>query len=219
MRPRAAVYLRSSPQRIKELARKGASPLDLAELEKNAAVRLVGQRRWILAETFLDTTKKPRRHETKKRPGLDQLVEGARAREFDIVVVESLDVAFGSLHELVVLVDLLRCYDVHFVSASDEVVDTTKVSGELLHELARVFVGFEQTVRLGRQRLGLEFARSRKRVGRPRTKFPLERALQLRAAGVSLRSIAGRLGVAKSVVERAFARELERELVPKPPIH
>lgn len=63
-----------------------------------------------------------------------------------------------------------------------------------------------------RTKAGLEQARRRgAKIGRPRTRFDVERARELRTEGRSLRAVAKELGVSYATLCRALAHDDERE--------
>jgi putative DNA-invertase from lambdoid prophage Rac len=58
-----------------------------------------------------------------------------------------------------------------------------------------------------RTKAGLDAARRRgAKIGRPRRRFDVERARELRASGMSLRNVAAEVGVPQATLMRALAR-------------
>jgi DNA invertase Pin-like site-specific DNA recombinase len=196
------------------------SPADVGYTEQGDAIELVRSRGWDLVTTYTDPTNRDR--DVRKRPGVTSALRGAIARSYDVLVVSSIDRMFGTLHELVIVLEVLREHGVAFVSARDAGLDTTHgESARVLHELVGTFATFEQVIRKARLTLGLTRARragvriGRPPLGRPRTGLPMKKVRALRAAGASWRAIERELGVARSVLHRALRKEAE--IVPKSP--
>jgi DNA invertase Pin-like site-specific DNA recombinase len=170
--------------------------------------------------TYADPTSRDR--DVRKRPGITAALRGALARSYDVLVVSSIDCMFGTLHEFVIVVEVLRGNGVAFASARDPVLDTTiGANARVLHELVQTFATFEQVVHKARTTLGLSRARragariGRPPLGRPRTDLPMKKVRAMRAAGASWRAIERELGIAHSVLHRALRKETE--VVPKSP--
>lgn len=193
MKLRAALYLRGRPD-------------DVSYAAQDDAHDLVQHRRWNLVDTFVDDESDSERH---RRRGLHAMLDAVRAKRLDVVAVSSIHRIVGSLHELVVLVDLLRSYECGFASAREPTFDTAGRAGPMFLEVIDACAGFERDVKVGRGRLGLELARRRgTHIGRPQASFSVARARAMRESGQSLAAIAKALGTSKTAVHR--------RLVPKP---
>ncbi len=77
------------------------------------------------------------------RPALNQLLEDARARKFDLVLVYKLDRFSRRLKDLLNLLDELENLDIEFKSAT-EPYDTTSSSGKLMLQQLGSFAEFER---------------------------------------------------------------------------
>jgi putative DNA-invertase from lambdoid prophage Rac len=142
----------------------------------------------------------------KKRVVLDRLMEDARRRQFDVVLVWKLDRFARSLRQLLDNVNLLDGYGIRFICLTQG-LDTDKnnpTSRLLLHIIGAV-AEFERD--LIRERVGSgmrEAARQGKHVGRPKPIWDRMRAVQLHEKGFSFRQIAGKLKKPESSVRRAI---------------
>ena len=133
----------------------------------------------------------------------EKLIEAARRREIDLVLVWRLDRWGRSLVDLVNTLQELNALDVGFVSLS-EALDLTTPSGRALAGMLAVFAEFERDILRDRVKAGIDQARKDgKPHGRPMTAGKLLPEMkQLRKGGLSKREIAKRLGVSRTSVIR-----------------
>jgi DNA invertase Pin-like site-specific DNA recombinase len=132
------------------------------------------------------------------------MMEAARKRRFDILVVYRADRLFRSLRELIITLDELAALGVGFVSVN-EPFDTTTPSGRLLVQLVGAFGEFERSVLIERTKSGLDAARRRGvKLGRRKVDVDLAKAKQLRAQGLSYRDVARAMGVKLATLHRAL---------------
>jgi DNA invertase Pin-like site-specific DNA recombinase len=135
-----------------------------------------------------------------------KLLDAARRRDIDVVVVWRLDRWGRSMADLVITLEELRDLNVGFVSLT-EALDLTTPSGRAMAGLLAVFAEFEREILRERVRAGLAHARQNgKRLGRPPT--PALNAKQVRilfSAGVSKAAIARRLEIGRTSVRRILA--------------
>ena len=137
------------------------------------------------------------------RPQREKLIEAARRREIDLVLVWRLDRWGRSLLDLVNTLQELNALDVGFVSLS-EALDLTTPSGRALAGMLAVFAEFERDILRDRVKAGIDQARKDgKPHGRPMTAGKrVPEMKQLRQEGRSYREIAQRLGVSHASVIR-----------------
>lgn len=187
---RVAIYVRVSTADKQDCA------MQLADLTEYAKAR-----GWEVAETYED---KGFSGKNTNRPKLKQMLLGANARKFDIVLVWKLDRFARSLGDLIGMIQNLSEVGVEFVSLKDN-LDLSTSQGRLLLHLLGAFAQFERDIIVSRVRAGLEHAKARgQRLGRPQVRN--DEAIRLmRAKGLSLRQIAKRLGVSKSSVQNSLA--------------
>ena len=137
------------------------------------------------------------------RPQRETLIEAARRREIDCVLVWRLDRWGRSLVDLVNTLQELTALDVGFVSLS-EALDLTTSSGRALAGMLAVFAEFERDILRDRVKAGIDQARKDgKPHGRPITVGKLVPEMKrLRREGLSHREIAQRLEVSHASVIR-----------------
>lgn len=134
------------------------------------------------------------------------LLDAARRRDIDVVVVWRLDRWGRSMADLVTTLQELRDLDVGFVSLT-EALDLTTPSGRAMAGLLAVFAEFEREILRERVRAGLAHAReSGKRLGRPPTAaLNTNKVRKLFRAGVSKAAIARQLRIGRTSVRRILA--------------
>ena len=132
-----------------------------------------------------------------------KLLDAARRRDIDVVVVWRLDRWGRSMADLVTTLQELRDLDVGFVSLT-EALDLTTPSGRAMAGLLAVFAEFEREILRERVRAGLAHARENgTRLGRPPTAaLNAKHIRRLFYAGVSKAAIARLLQIGRTSVRR-----------------
>jgi putative DNA-invertase from lambdoid prophage Rac len=133
----------------------------------------------------------------------EQLLDAARRREIDVVLVWRLDRWGRSLPDLVTTLEELNHLGVGFVSLT-EALDLTTPMGRAMAGLLSVFAAFEHDVLRERVRAGLAEARLKgKRLGRPASAgVHASEIRKLHRSGVSKAEIARRLNIGRTSVRR-----------------
>jgi putative DNA-invertase from lambdoid prophage Rac len=144
----------------------------------------------------------------------ERLLESARRREIDVVLVWRLDRWGRSLVDLVVTLKELAELGVAFVSLT-EALDLTTSTGRAMVGLLSVFAAFEHDILRERIRAGIAEARLQGRhLGRPVTVGKQSGQIRkLHRAGVSKAEIARRLDIGRTSVRRILALQTRRELL------
>jgi DNA invertase Pin-like site-specific DNA recombinase len=140
------------------------------------------------------------------REAREELLEAARRREIDVVLVWRLDRWGRSVTGLLVTLQELEHLGVGFVSLT-EALDLTTPVGRAMAGLLAIFAEFEREILRERTRAGLAHARQNgKRLGRPMTAGLQASAIRkLHRAGASKSEIARRLSVGRTSVRRILA--------------
>ena len=133
----------------------------------------------------------------------ERLMQAARRRELDAIVVWRLDRWGRSLADLVHTLQELHELGVSFISLS-EALDFTTPTGRAMAGMLAVFAEFERGILRERVKAGIAEARRRgTRHGRPPTvAHQAEAVQQLYAEGLSKSAIARRLGIGRTSVRR-----------------
>jgi putative DNA-invertase from lambdoid prophage Rac len=141
----------------------------------------------------------------------EKLLEAARRREIDVVLVWRLDRWGRSVTDLLATLQELEHLSVGFVSLT-EALDLTTPSGRAMAGLLAVFAEFEREILRERVRAGLADARRNgQRLGRPMTAgLQADKVRKLHRAGVSKVEIARRLEIGRTSVRRILAEPMSR---------
>jgi DNA invertase Pin-like site-specific DNA recombinase len=133
----------------------------------------------------------------------EKLLEAARRREIDAVLVWRLDRWGRSVADLLATLQELDHLGVGFVSLT-EALDLTTPAGRAMAALLAVFAEFEREILRERIRAGLAHARRNgTRLGRPQTAaLQTGQVRKLYRAGVSKAEIARRLQIGRTSVRR-----------------
>jgi DNA invertase Pin-like site-specific DNA recombinase len=142
-----------------------------------------------------------------QRQRREKLIEAARRREIDVVLVWRLDRWGRSVTDLLATLQELEHLGVGFVSLT-EALDLTTPAGRAMAALLAVFASFEREILGERVRAGLAHARQNgKRLGRPLTAaLHADQVRKLRRAGISKSEIARRLNIGRTSVRRILDR-------------
>lgn len=141
-----------------------------------------------------------------RRPQLDRLMEDARKRRIDGILVWKLDRFGRSLKSLVNTLEELRSLGIQFVSYTEN-LDFSTPAGRAMANLIGVFAEFERDLIRERVKAGIQNARCKgKRLGRcPKINEGLLRTIRdMRDRRMSLRDISRELGVSKSLVHKSL---------------
>jgi len=140
---------------------------------------------------------------TSERKLREKLLDAARRREIDVVLVWRLDRWGRSVADLLATLQELEHLGVGFVSLT-EALDLTTPAGRAMAGLLAVFAEFEREILRERVRAGVAHARQNgKRLGRPITaRRHAAQVRKLHRTGISKSEIARRLQIARTSVRR-----------------
>lgn len=132
-----------------------------------------------------------------------KLIEAARRREIDVVLVWRLDRWGRTVTDLLATLQELGHLGVGFVSLT-EALDLTTPAGRAMAAMLAVFAEFEREVLRERVRAGLAHARQNgKTLGRPLTAgLNADKICKLYRSGISKSQIAGQLSIGRTSVRR-----------------
>jgi len=141
-----------------------------------------------------------------RREAREKLLDAARRREIDVVLVWRLDRWGRSVTDLLATLQELEHLGVGFVSLT-EALDLATPAGRAMAAMLAVFAAFEREVLQERTRAGLAHARQNgKRLGRPATAAAHASDIrQLYQNGISKAEIARRLAIGRTSVRRILA--------------
>src|SRR5258705_1438612 len=138
-----------------------------------------------------------------RREAREKLLEAARRRDIDVVLVWRLDRWGRSVTDLLATLQELEHLGVGFVSLT-EALDLTTPAGRAMAGLLAIFAEFEREILRERTRAGLAQARlNGQRLGRPLTAgLQAAEIRKLYQAGASKSEIARRLQIGRTSVRR-----------------
>ena len=139
----------------------------------------------------------------KERPKRDELLNHARRRQVDVIIVWKLDRWGRSVNDLFYTLNELNVLGVGFISLT-EALDLTTATGRAMAGLLSIFAEFEREILRERVKAGIAHARSKsKSHGRPATaKKQSNEILSMFNAGLSKSEISRKLGIGRTSVRR-----------------
>jgi DNA invertase Pin-like site-specific DNA recombinase len=138
------------------------------------------------------------------RPALDRLMDGARKRRFDCVLVWRFDRFARSTKHLLLALEEFRSLGIQFISYQEN-IDTTSPLGQALFTIVSAVAQLERDLIRERVCAGLRNARAKgKKFGRPRAQVDPASVAALRSEGLSWSQICQRLKLSKGTAQRAF---------------
>jgi DNA invertase Pin-like site-specific DNA recombinase len=139
------------------------------------------------------------------RPAFKEMLDEARRRKFDLLLVWKLDRLSRSLKDLITTLDELGHLGIDFISY-DNKIDTSSPTGKLVFQVIGAVAEFERNIISERVKAGLRNAqRNGKRLGRPPVPpITIEKAKALRSEGLSYRKIGKRLGISEGMVRKGL---------------
>lgn len=196
-RPNVALYARVSTS-------DGRQSLDnqLRELRRYAR----GQA-WRIASEFTDEISGTK----EKRPGLDDLLQAAACRPFEIVLAYDLSrMTRNGPASAFAMLERLKACGIEFWSYREEYFRTAGPAGPILIAIAAFLAEREREQIVGRINAGIARAKAAGvQFGRRRVVIDRARLADLRNEGKSLRECAHIMGRSKSAIERALAAPKE----------
>src|SRR6201997_5481623 len=182
---RAGLYARVSTNDQQTLA-----------MQNRAMQEYAARRGWMVALRVREVNSGVARREAREK-----LLEAARRREIDLVLVWRLDRWGRSVTDLLTTLQELEHLDVGFVSLT-EALDLTTPTGRAMAGVLAVFAEFEREILRERVRAGLAHARQNgKKLGRPITAgLHGEKVRKLHRAGISNSEIARRMQIGRTSV-------------------
>jgi DNA invertase Pin-like site-specific DNA recombinase len=144
-----------------------------------------------------------------RRPALDQLMEDARRRKFDVLMVWSIDRLARSTKHLLQTLDELNGLGIQFLSQR-EAIDTEGPLGRAIVVIVSAMAELERCVIIERVRAGMRRAKLEgRRIGRAPLNVNRVALLRDRERGLSLNQLAKAHRISKASVCRVLREEKE----------
>lgn len=130
------------------------------------------------------------------REQLEQLLDDAHKKKFDVILVWRFDRFARSTSFLIQRLEDFRQLGIDFISYQEN-IDTSTPTGKVMFTMISAFAEFEREIIRERVKAGLERARREgKKLGRPEiSEATKAKVLKLKEKGLSIREIAKRSGV------------------------
>jgi DNA invertase Pin-like site-specific DNA recombinase len=142
--PKVALYIRVSTEDQN------------TDMQLNELREYVTRRNWDIYQIYEDKISGG----SKSRPELDKLMEGAKKRKFDMVLVWKFDRFARSLKMLVVLLELFKELGIDFISYREN-IDTTTSMGRLIFHINSAYAEFERDIIRERVKSGVKAKRQK----------------------------------------------------------
>ena len=140
-----------------------------------------------------------------KRPALDMLMNDARKRRFDAVLVWRFDRFARSTKHLVTALEDFRHLGIDFISFQEN-IDTSSPMGKAMFTIVSAIAELEADIIRERVIAGIANARAKgKRWGRPSPDVDQEEVRRLRDGGLTIRAIAIQLNLKRSLVHKTLS--------------
>jgi DNA invertase Pin-like site-specific DNA recombinase len=147
------------------------------------------------------------------RPALSELMNDAKKRKFDVVLVWRFDRFARSTKHLVTALYEFRNLGIDFISYQEN-IDTSSPLGEAIFTIISAMSKLERDIIAERVKGGLRKARANgKRLGRPNSDVDINKIIECKEQGKSIREIANDLGIHRSKVERTLKLGVSKTLV------
>ncbi len=134
------------------------------------------------------------------RPALNELMDDAKKRKFDAVLVWRFDRFARSTRHLINALEEFKNLGIDFVSYQEN-IDTSSPLGSAIFTIISAVAQLERDIIAERVKAGLRRAKENGvTIGRPRLTVDRQEVLRLRAQGLSLRKIGETVGISKDSV-------------------
>jgi len=167
--------------------------------------RYVSERGWELFKEYCDNGISGTKD---SRPALDDMMNDARKRRFDVVLVWRFDRFARSTQHLILALSEFKNLGIDFVSFQEN-IDTSSPLGSAIFTIISAVAQLEKDIIAERVRAGLRRAKANgKTLGRPRkegTRLDVEAMRSLRSQGMSLQQIAVAQNTSKATVCRLLS--------------
>jgi len=137
-----------------------------------------------------------------RRPGLDQMMEDAGRRRFDVVLVWAFDRMARSVRHFLEILDEFNHLKIEFVSFREN-IDTGGPLGRAMVVIVSAIAELERNLIVERVRAGMRRARAEGRqIGRQRLDVNREQVVRDRQSRMSLTQVAKKHGISRASVCR-----------------
>jgi len=182
--------------------------------EQDYAMQLHDLRKYVQRQGWNATEYCEKESSMKRRPQFLQMLADAKAGKLDVILVWRIDRFARSMKDFVFTTLELASCRVRLISITEN-VDTGDDNpfAKFTRQLLAILAELERNIIVARVNAGLAQAkRDGRQLGRPKRVFSRPDAVRLQKQGLSIRQIAGKLGVSRMTVARVLGP------VPKTPL-
>ncbi len=166
--------------------------------------RYVSERGWDIFKEYVDEGISGTKD---SRPALNELMNDAKKRRFDVVLVWRFDRFARSTKHLILALEEFKNLGIDFVSYQEN-IDTSSPLGSAIFTIISAVAQLERDIIAERVKAGLRRAKENgKKLGRPKVSVDREVVYLLRSQGASHRTIAEQLGVSHSTIGQILRNE------------
>ena len=146
------------------------------------------------------------------RPALNELMDHAKKKRFDMVLVWRFDRFERSTKHLVTALHEFRHLGIDFISFQEN-IDTSSPLGEAIFTIISAMSTLERDIIAERVKGGLRKAKAKgKRLGRPNDEIDVDKVIKFKEQGKSIREIAKHLNLSRGKVERTLKLPVSKTL-------
>ncbi len=159
--------------------------------------RYVRERGWNIFNEFVDEGISGTKD---SRPALNELMNDAKKRRFDVVLVWRFDRFARSTKHLILALEEFKNLGIDFVSYQEN-IDTSSPLGSAIFTIISAVAQLERDIIAERVKAGLRRARENgKKLGRPSVEVDPAQIQKMRSRGLSLRAIGRQIGISRTKV-------------------
>jgi len=163
--------------------------------------RYVRERGWNIFREYVDEGISGTKD---SRPALNELMNDAKKRRFDVVLVWRFDRFARSTKHLILALEEFKNLGIDFISYQEN-IDTSSPLGSAIFTIISAVAQLERDIIAERVKAGLRRARENgKKLGRPRVAVDVTKIAALRDEGHSWAKVSRELGIGKGTAQRAF---------------
>ncbi len=140
------------------------------------------------------------------RPALNSLMDDAKKRKFDVVLVWRFDRFARSTKHLITALHEFRNLGIDFISYQEN-IDTSSPLGEAIFTIISAMAKLERDIIAERVKGGLRKAKANgKRLGRPKSEVDTDKIVEYRKQNKSIRQIASEMNLSNNLVFRTLQK-------------
>jgi len=159
--------------------------------------RYVSERGWNIFKEYVDEGISGTKD---SRPALNELMNDAKKRRFNMVLVWRFDRFARSTKHLILALEEFKNLGIDFVSYQEN-IDTSSPLGSAIFTIISAVAQLERDIIAERVKAGLRRAKENgKKLGRPKVEVDGEAIQRLRSEGLSLRAIARKMRVSRTTI-------------------